>query len=287
MLNNENHTRFVDPNIVHFSEEELGLAICVSRFTYTFAIHHIQQSRLLAFCQILLDDQLEYSQALELVFEQEPLLDFRYKQVRLLAENFKSTLLPTVYFQEERAWDYVKTNFPIHPQSEELFTEEFSTEKTQILTLVHKKLLQNISEKYPESQFFSAYYVLLSAFKKNIDKDKKHKHQVFIHFREHIFDLVVFEHGKLLFINSFAFKNQHELLYYFLYVLNKLKVDLGAVDLKICGLQPVYTIDLLTSYVFNISIADPPTGILNNLGITPSSYYLLFNLLSCELSAEH
>jgi hypothetical protein len=49
------------------------------------------------------------------------------------------------------------------------------------------------------------------------------------------FELAVKKSNKLIFINTFPYERKSDILYYFLYTLNKLGLDMGAIAVFPCG----------------------------------------------------
>ncbi len=272
----------VDRLISQYSDEELGLALFFTENSLEFSIYDIKNRHVLAMCSIPVFYTYGISKTLAILFSTEPLLDFDYKEVRVSFEQFKATLIPQDYFNAKDIQDYLPLVYEMDYSKETALNDFCLPAKANIVHSVDRQVAKAVAARYPNARFYSAYGVLIPAFFKLKQDDKRYQTQVFVNFRKDEFDIVVFDKHALLFINTFKYKTKEELLYFFLYVLNKLNIDMGNVYLRITGHGSEECISLMDAQVFSTQLVEDIQGLSSNISLNVQDDFLLLNLILCE-----
>jgi len=147
-------------------------------------------------------------------------------------EPAQTTLIPKKFFDPELEQAFAELNFGFDAKSQVVLSEICSD--VVFLSVVDKKIHDMAVSKFPTGRIFKTYRLLFQVFKKLTYADKRSKHQVFANIAPNSFDLFVFEKNQgLIFANTFAYQSSNDFLYYFLHVVNRLKIDTGGLTLKV------------------------------------------------------
>ncbi|MCL2416423.1 MAG: DUF3822 family protein [Bacteroidales bacterium] len=147
-------------------------------------------------------------------------------------EPAQTTLIPKEIFNPELKQAIVELNFGFDAKYQVVLSEICND--VVFLSVVDKKMYDMATCKFPAVAFFSTYRLLFLGFKKLSRADKRSKHQIFVNIMPNSFDLFIFEKNqRLIFANTFTYQSSNDFLYYFLHVVNRLRIDTGGLTLKI------------------------------------------------------
>ncbi len=276
--------RSVEPAIVNYNEQELNLSLQLSKTAIRYVLTHWKNNQILALAEYSIGDST-LEEAMANLMKNESLWQFNYRNVLLMCEPSKSTLVPDVLYNSEYKEDYLQLSTTPLTQTEWLFTEENKQMHLQVVSTIPSYFCEIVKKTFARGIFLSRYAVLLDALSVYVADAKKERYKVFIHLNEQSFDLFVFEKHDLTFVNTFAFKDVAELVYFFLYALNSLHIDLGDVRLKVCG-KSNHQKEILTAldpHVFSIHPLLPPSDRKIPKGIHYADCFTLINMPLCVL----
>lgn len=233
--------RSINPNISNFRDSELRISVSLQQFSLSLGVS-LQKDRspmALATYRFLPSDRT-YMENIQLLLRQEKLLDpsFHYANRNFTVQEFKSSLIPEKLYEPRYGKRYLDKLF--HLNGKECVTQESeSNTKSFILSAFNGNYLKAAQAIYAQDSnrmgFTSIYACLIGEAYRLARTFRRFPFHVVLHTRKSEFDLVVVNDGGLLFINTFPYPDLDNLLYYFLYALNKLKIDLGSVALYLCG----------------------------------------------------
>lgn len=232
--------RHINPNLACYRDSDLR--ICVSLRQYAFKIGVSQQHSRLPLALVEYDFSnagLPYRECLRQIVEQEALLDpdFNYGQQTFTVPDAKSTLIPACFYEAQHAKDYISAIYPLTGK-ECISQEQEPYTRSCILTAFNPILLDAARQVFPQKKklgFLSTYACLIRELFRLARSFRRFPVIAMLHTQERSFNLCVKNEDGLLYINTFPFQDEKGLLYYTLYALNKLKLDLGSIALFLCG----------------------------------------------------
>ena len=155
----------------------------------------------------------------------------KYKNVIYTVLDYEATLIPVKYFNEKEK--YLKVLFP-QSKNSTVFTEKIPQIKAMAVSAIDPVYPAAISIPYSKAKYRSVYSVLIKKIFALTEKSH-FTTNVLVHVCDNVFELLVRKSNKLIFINTFQYKRKSDILYYFLYTLNKLGLDIGAIAVFLCG----------------------------------------------------
>lgn len=232
--------RLINPNLSRYRDSELRICIALRPSSVQIGISQYGNRIPLGVVNYEFDcAERSFLENIQEISRQEALLDpdFHYGRQTFTVMDFKSTLVPEKLYESRHARLYMEALF--HLKGKECITEESDPHsKSHILTAFNNNYFEAAKRLLPPSRnlgFLSVYASLVRELFRVSRSCKRFKTQAVLHCREKVFDLCVKTDEGLVFINSFPFHDRNGILYYSLYALNKLKVDLGSTVLFLCG----------------------------------------------------
>jgi hypothetical protein len=234
--------RYTDPQIGNYYLSDLSLNIALSGERIFFSICSIKTKKILAVGHYIfsknsenindLIDNLSKLQASEKILS--PTLS--YKNVRYTVLNYEATLIPKKYFNEKEKEKYLELLFP-KSNNRTIYVEKIPQIKAITVSGISPVYPAAISIPYANVEYKSVYSTLIEKIF-NISEEKKYHRfpvTVLLHITDNAFELIVKKSTKLILANTFPYKRKSDILYYFLYTLNKLGLDMGAIAVFLCG----------------------------------------------------
>jgi hypothetical protein len=155
-----------------------------------------------------------------------------YKSVHLVIDNNYFTLVPSVLFEKERVKDYLGQ---VHQLPEDFMvkTDDLSIFETKNAYAVYAPLFFNLSDQFVnfEIKHASSVFIQQTAVLQKMQKEAS----VYIDVGKSSMQIIAFENDKLLFSNTFAFKEKEDFIYFILLVYNQLNFKPEAVPLFFSG----------------------------------------------------
>ncbi len=207
----------------------------------------------------------------------------RFKNTSVAVVNELSTLVPSALFRKEDAEKYFHFNFSdtnavIHAES----IRSFDTVNTFAVSKPVEDAMNHIfNQPAIHHHATSLLEGIFLSFKKSNDKT------LLLNIREGFVDIIVTEGKKLIFINSFGYKNSDDLLYYVMFACDRLQLNPETVSAFLMGGVEKESIayHALYKYIRNISFA-PRLNVFDFSYVfkeIPAHFYFnLFSLALCE-----
>lgn len=189
-------------------------------------------------------------------------LDFTFTEVIAIHRNTLFCLVPQPLFDPGNLANYLKFNAKI------LATDHLDYDLIQGLEISNVYVpFANVNnylyDLFGEFVFKHSGTVLLETLYKL--PSSRQGTLCYLHLAESQMDLAVFSSKKLLFFNSFAVGSPQDILYFLLFTLEQLDLDVDALKLRLLGEveegDPVY--ELCSEYLENVSLFVPPDSDLN------------------------
>lgn len=258
--------RNINPNLSNYSDSQLRLCVSLQQYHLDLGISSIENRNPLALASYRLDSRQSFSACLQELVDYEKLLDpsFVYGKRIFSVPDFKSTLIPEKLYEAEHGKAYLDSLF--HLNGRECITCELEPNtRSYILTAFNPNYLRTAQDMFCQDEqigFLSVYACLIREAFRVSQTYRRFAHHILLHVRNGNFDLCVKGDEGLLFLNSFPCPNFDNLLYYFLYAINSLKIDMGSAALFLCGQASEQDLlPRLEEHVYACTYLPAPTGV--------------------------
>ena len=271
--------------------EKYHISIQLQPDGFSFCILETYLKRYIGTQHYLIKEQIhfeDYLTNIDKILNTDPLLQPRYNSVSLMHTSKKAILVPDVLFNKEE----VRIFFDINEQRDELEEIHYNhipAFNTYNVFAVHHELLNLFRNKYKNTGIFHQWSSILSI--KDLENTFPGS-KAYIHFNKHYFDIVIVKDKRLLFCNSFDYKNENDFVFYVLNTFKKIKLELS--DLEIIVIGDVYDkgkyFELLGKFVdsYEIGNVDEEFSYSPSLkNISKPNLYNLYNLYRCASLAEN
>lgn len=192
------------------------------------AVLDIKNKKWLSFESFLFNELSELESILQKQIEENSQLTFTKNTA--IVNCHKGILIPNALYDESEKRAYLKLNFDFQDADFYINAQALKNSEAYFIGLLEKKLEKVISDNLPNTKivFHATTWIdFIPVYLRNI----KYKESVFINFSGNNIDITVFEDAKLSFHNSFFVKNEIDVLFHVLNVvenksLNKEKIHL-------------------------------------------------------------
>jgi hypothetical protein len=153
------------------------------------------------------------------VMREDPLLQNQYGSVSCMHPDSRSTLLPAALFDRDQLKSYFVFNHPLGDLEELQYNYLKHLDAYVIFPLYHE-----IANLYLESWVNTNFYHPVTALLEEVLGHGQGL-SVSIHLYARHFDIIVSDGQKLRFNNSFTYRTEEDILYFILFVFDKLELD--------------------------------------------------------------
>jgi len=246
-----------------------------------------EKNKFIAFAQKSIHFKSNYQDYYKLLhhfFEENNMSQHTYKDVVVLWESQRSTLVPDALFDPAGQELYFQFNQGA-PADEKVYSDKLKTAETFNVYAIPCDLEKNISFKpFRIRHHASVFIESLMIYSKHSLRPK----QVFINVHHGFFDLAVTANGRLMFYNTFGYKTAGDFIYFVLFVFGQLKLSPESDGVIVSGeiVKNSALYDVLYKYVRMVEFAAPGVQYANShiLNDVPShTIHNLVNAVLCEL----
>ncbi|UOK41799.1 MULTISPECIES: DUF3822 family protein [Flavobacterium] len=201
-----------------------------------------------------------------------------YDEVVVLHDNNFSTFVPKPLFDEHYLGSYLQYNTKVF-ESDFFAYDEMSTYDMNNVHVPFVNVNNFLIDQFGSFDYKNVNTVLVSRLLE-LSKNKEEK-QVYIHFQETHFEIVITHNLKLLLYNSFEYKTPEDFVYYLLFTLEQLQLNPETVSVfmlgKISEKDPCF--EIAYRYIRNISLLDV-SALASNYSLSQAQalqHYILLN----------
>ena len=179
-----------------------------------------------------------------------------FSEVLVIHKNNMFSLVPKPLFNKEELPNYLKFNAKIMA-NDLIAYDEIPNQEIVNVYIPYTNVNNYIFELFGEFEFKHSGTVLINTL---LNQSRTTTESVcYVQVSEREMEMMVISDKKLLFYNQFEYKNKEDFLYYLLFSLEQLQVDLAKVHLKLFGAveegDPIY--ELCYKYIKNIAVFVP------------------------------
>ncbi|MFO7659116.1 MAG: DUF3822 family protein [Bacteroidales bacterium] len=192
----------------------------------------------------------------------------------------KSTFVPDVFFDETILRDYFEFNHLLNDLDEIHYNSIDEIGACNVFAI----------PSYLANLFYTRfrginYFHQATPFVKASLTDFPQPDALHLNLNAGFFDIAVKQQGKLVLYNTFLYRNETDLLYYVLYIINQLRIDPGTIPLTLSGelSDRVAYQDALARFIANMMYYEPASPSFSGIfeRINKHKYFNLFYLYNC------
>lgn len=215
-----------------------------------------------------------------------PVLRKRFKSCKVIWEGNKSTLVPEQLFKEQEQQKILSFNIPLD-QKDKVHHDRLTDFRIVNVYAIPEKVKEILTRTFGVDHLPHLSSVLIESIYQNYRELLVHP-KVFLHVREHLFDLVIMDQFKLYYANTFEFRLPEDLAYFTIYVLEQLGFSQEKAEVVLMGKitrnTPLF--NLIFKYLRRVEFVRRNPGyeysfVFNE--IPHHAYYPLLNLNQCGL----
>ncbi len=168
---------------------------------------------------------------IEEIIRQDPLLQQPYHGVSCIQVDNRSTLLPAALFDKRQLKSYFEFNHILNDLDELRYNFLKQVDAYLVFPMYHE-IVNLYLKSWVNAAFFHQATPFISEVVHTAASTGKAAH---VHFSTGHFDIAVTNGQQLLFHNNFMYRSSEDLLYFILFVFDKLKLDQESTPLLLSG----------------------------------------------------
>jgi hypothetical protein len=219
-------------NITADNSERYNFSIRFCAGSLAFSGYISGERRSFFYETVPLDLSISYIDALKNIFFENECMKYVYKSLNVICTTEKYTIVPDdVYVEKNRRELF---SLCISPSGNHKIASQHVEElNCMILFEVEREVYEFLVRSYVNVNFLHLLSPLLKIWQKaSLEAYSRH---VYVNVREGIADILCFEHGNLVFANSFRYEMESDLLYYVVYVFKQTGFSQLEDELFFCG----------------------------------------------------
>jgi hypothetical protein len=275
------HFELLDESLDINKTQFYHLSIQVALDGFLFAILDPESSRYLGLKRYGFEKAFNTDQHfknLETVLKQDPFLQREYKSVSCIHNESRATLLPAALFDREHLKLYFEFNHLLN-ELDELHYNFLNQADAYLVFPMDSEISSLFLKSWLNTRFFHQATPLVDAL---LSRDNTEGSFVGINFNEGHFDIVVIENRQLKYQNNFSFRSEEDLIYFILFVFDKLELDQEKSPVLLSGEIDKFSerLSYLKRYLKQISYQKAPTGFQYPPSFQKLQDHSLMNLLN-------
>ena len=211
-------------------------------------------------------------------FQEYPELTHTYDDISVIHNNNLATFVPTPFFNEDILASYLQYNTKVF-ETDFFAFDTLDSHSMHTVYIPYVNINNFFIDHFGAFTYKHAHSILVSKLLE-INTQKQEK-KMFVHLNKGHFEIVVTQHQKLVFFNSFDYKTPEDLLYYILFTAEQLGMNPDYFTLEILGKIEVESnfYGIMYKYIRNVSLLDVEDLRWNNyFSVTENrAHYILFN----------
>lgn len=234
------------------------LVLKVSLSGFSFAVIDVLSNRVLSVKEVLFSkyqNPLNVEECYKTAFSQHLELAEKYDEITVLHHNNLSVFVPIAFFDQNNLGNYLQYNVKVFESDFFAFDplEKYQINNVYVPYVNINNFLVDVFSGFEYKHHSSILVEKLLDWSKNND-DK----QMFVHFEETSFEIIVVQNQKLLFYNAFDFSTQEDFAYYLLFAVEQLGMNPEFFTLKLLGhiAEEGELFRIAYTYVRNVSLLD-------------------------------
>lgn len=210
-----------------------------------------------------------------------PEFGYKYRQVNIVTDTARFTTVPLDLYEDEETENIFYQNLP-KQANELLLCNILGKNNLVILFSIDKLSYQLLTDQFPEARFFASVSPLTEYFHTKSKAGNNRKLFANIH-PTHI-EVIAFDHGRLLLLNSFDTPTPADATYYLLKVWEQLDYNQETDELQLAGRKTCHQLltEDLKKYIRQVFIINPQAEYHLSGDTQDEVPFDIQSLLTCE-----
>lgn len=277
--------QYCDSSLDINKSDSYHLSIQAGVHGFSFSILDRYRNNYLALSHFPFENKPDFQYLPELIEEKlkgNDLLALNYDTVSCIITGNKSTLLPKSLFNKDHIRAYFEFNHEVE-DLDELHINYLKYIDAYLIFSVYHEITSVLFRHYPKIKIFNQ----ATPFIESTLVRKSNEQQVSVSFQPDFFDIIYVRGRELILYNNFRYRHPQDVIYFILFVYDKLKLDPATVPVCLSGdiaLQSVEA-EIIRQFIRNVSFvrADKQFAYLFGFNKFPEHTFLnLLNLYHCE-----
>jgi hypothetical protein len=268
---------FVNPQINNITNQEISIQVSLNGFS--FSISSSENNDCLAFRHysfknlVLIDELIRNT---EHIVSEDNYLNTKYNKANIFYVSQNVTIIPGDYFDKNNLKTYFEFNHNL-AELDEIHYSYIQEINAYNVYSIPNYLTNSFYNLSPSIKFEHQTNQMIRFGYKNLENSRT---IILLGINKGFFDLVIYEGQKLILSNSFQYANTMDFIYFFLYAIEQLKIDISSAKIFTLGndLHERKFIDEIEQKIGNTAIpAFNLKGICQNLSeVQAAKFYTLF-----------
>lgn len=252
------------------------LSLEVSFSSVSFCIYNLITNKVEAFNNKFFDEKAVIEEELWNFFLANPVVQQEYDEIVVLHQTNLNTFVPTSLFDPSQIGSYLQYNNKVF-ETDYFAYDYLDNYELNNVFIPYTAINNYLLDQYSTFDFKNSHSIFVKKVL-DISKNKDYK-QVWIHFQQNKFEIVVTKNQQLLLFNSFQYKTLEDFIYYTLFTYEQLQLNPELVPVHFIG--PIDEeneyFKIAFRYIRNCSILDVQ-NISEQLGVTSKDLLKHFTL---------
>ncbi|MDR2385821.1 MAG: DUF3822 family protein [Tannerella sp.] len=199
------------------------------------------------------DSNVSYMDFLKNVFFENECMKYSCKSLNVVCVTEKYTMVPEDVYMEKSKEELLSFCTGTS-ENHKTMSQHIKNQNYIILYELDSKIYEFLVRSFISANFIHFLSPMLDVWHQNsLTAYPKH---IYVNIRKEVIDIAGFEHGDLIFVNSFRYENENDLLYFAVYVLKQIGFNQLEDELFLCGETSVCksVIKVLKTYFEHITL---------------------------------
>jgi hypothetical protein len=277
--------------------QQYGLAVIFGETSFCYTVLDFKRNKYIGLQQMVRNDSVQrlhpqnpgqsFDEFMKRIFMATPWLKNAYKVVRVAYEGNRHTLLPAALHDPSEIAGYL--NFThVQAEDERVFADHLIPLDAYQVFSIPAATLATIRNYFPRVTVSHSSSVLIESIWFNY-KNRINTNRVFLNIRQNMFDMAIFDGRQLTYFNSFSYRNNEDVAYYLIFVLEQLNFNPESIPVILLGNieKGGALFELIYRYIRHVEFGRRNENFKYSYlfnQVPPQMNFPLMNFLSCSLS---
>ena len=231
---------------------------------------------------IFFDDDMDIAKSLKDIVFENPCFSYLYKSFYVIIITRKYTLVPDDVFSEKRS-DMLFSFCHEKDEAGKVLIQQIDDLNLSLLYEVNNDIFEFLTRSILNPRFIHYLAPLFISWQKK--SFACYSKQIYAYMHENIFDIICFERGEVLFVNSFNYEKDNDIIYYIMYACRQISINQLEDNLYFCGDVAVCqsAISVIKKYIAKTDYLPP---MMENYSLSPGNKHMYLDvttLVECVL----
>jgi hypothetical protein len=272
--------RFCDSSLEKQKSDSYHLSIQAGPDGFSFSVLDPYKSLYLALSHHPFENKPDQQYLPGLIGEQlkeHELLSLDYKTVSCIITGSKSTLVPGGLFVKDRIRSFFEFNHEME-DLDELHINYLKYIDAYLIFPVYQEISSVLFRRFPRMKLFNQAAPLIESTL----IQKENEQQLSLNFQGDFFDIIYVRGKELVLYNNFRYRHPRDVIYFILFIYDKLKLDPAVVPVSLSGDIDIQSdeAEIIRQFIKHVSFARTDKQFTYLFGFNKIAQHNLLNLLN-------